>query len=532
MEQVRSLLPQLDLKLASVLLVAAPLFAWAVPFLVDKHGLMAFPGPLLAKFSSLWFALKAYKGTTSLTVHALHERYGPFVRLSPQHVSIADPEALRAIYGHSSGTLKTELYDAFVTFFLARKRKYTAHAMSVKGIMQFEPNVREHQQMLVKRLDTLCTVGAQGVDGVLGSCPWAARDGWVWFDCMPWFNFETFDIIGDLAFGASFGMLEAGKDTAPVPVYTDQAMKSYGQKDTDLEWSTAPAVQILNEAIPWFFFLGCLPPQARRLVSTLQSFNAGGSRNLIGKIAVAAVSKRLTSEVTRRDFLSHLVAAHDDQGRPLSQQELTSEAISLIVAGSDTTSTSIAAITYHVARTQDVQAKLQEELDDALGVPDASSNADNVVAPFDLVKNLAYLQDVINEGLRLHSTIGVGLPREVPEEGLTVAGKALLPGTHVSCPLYTLHRLKSIWGDDADEFNPDRWARGDRKAMLKYFAPFSTGPRACVGRNLATMEMTICIATIFHRYRVVLASPDQQLECHEGLVRKPNSVPVGMRRRV
>ncbi|EKM51943.1 uncharacterized protein PHACADRAFT_102576 [Phanerochaete carnosa HHB-10118-sp] len=544
MEQSHFILPQLDLKLITAILAASLLAAWIIPFLVDKYRLRGYPGPLLAKFSGFWLASKAYKGTTTSAVYALHQKYeGPFVRISPKYVSIADPEALQAIYGHTSGTLKTDFYDAFVTFRRniftsrsrlehSRKRKYTSHAMSMKGITEFEPNVREYQHMLLKQLDTLCAVGAQGIDGVLGSCPWTTRDGWVLFDCMPWLNFDTFDVIGDLAFGKPFGMLEAGKDAALVPVSEEQAMKSFGRQDTDLKWATIPAIKLLNETVPWTFFLGCLPPQARFLMSKLPSFNAGTSRKLFVKLAVATVSKRLASEATRRDFLSHLVAARNDEGKPLSAQELTAEALNLIVGGSDTTSSSIGVVIYHVARNRDVQERLQKELDDVLGVPNSTFSTDEVVAPFELVKNLTYLQDVINEGLRLHSTVGVGLPREVPEGGMTVAGKALLPGTHVSCPTYTLHRLKSIWGDDADEFNPDRWTRGDRNMMLKYFAPFSIGPRACIGRNLAMMEMTICIATIVHRYRLVLANPDQQLECSEGFVRKPKNVHVGMQRRL
>ncbi|EKM51906.1 uncharacterized protein PHACADRAFT_187295 [Phanerochaete carnosa HHB-10118-sp] len=109
--------------------------------------------------------------------------------------------------------------------------------------------------------------------------------------------------------------------------------------------------------------------------------------------------------VVRKDFLSHLAAARDDEGKPLGEQELTAEALSLIVAGSDTTSSSIGIVTYHVARNKNMQARLQKELDDVLGVPNSTFGADEVVAPFDLVKNLTYLQDVINEGLRLHSTI-------------------------------------------------------------------------------------------------------------------------------
>lgn len=147
----------------------------------------------------------------STTVHALHQKYGTLyfilgahmlsvptgsiVRLTPQHVSVADPEALQAIYGQASGALKSDLYEAFLVYRTSmfttrsrlehvRKRKYTSHAMSMKNITEFEPNVREHQLMLVKRFDALCAAGEDGLDGVFGSSTWKTDGGRVWFDCM------------------------------------------------------------------------------------------------------------------------------------------------------------------------------------------------------------------------------------------------------------------------------------------------------------------------------------------------------------
>lgn len=144
---------------------------------------------------------------------------------------------------------------------------------------------------------------------------------------------------------------------------------------------------------------------------------------------------------------------------------------------------SLGAITFYLAQNQSAQAKLQAALDAALGAPAgaAADDADAVVAPFDCVKNVGYLQDCINEGLRLHATIGIDLPRVVPPEGLAVAGRCFPPGTVVGVPIFTLHRLKAVWGADADAFDPDRWERGDRSELMKAFTPFGIGPR-CVGR--------------------------------------------------
>lgn len=103
------------------------------------------------------------------------------------------------------------------------------------------------------------------------------------------------------------------------------------------------------------------------------------------------------------------------------------------------------AITYYLAKHQRVQEKLQQELDEAL------ASEEDEVAPFERVKHLPYLEAVINEALRIHSTAGVGLPRVVPAGGLEVCGKFFPGGTVLSVPGYTLHRDKAVWGDDAQE---------------------------------------------------------------------------------
>lgn len=130
-------------------------------------------------------------------------------------------------------------------------------------------------------------------------------------------------------------------------------------------------------------------------------------------------------------------------------------------------SSSSCAITYYLAKHRRVQEKLQQELDEAL------AGEDDEVAPFEQVKHLPYLEAVVNEALRIHSTAGVGLPRVVPAGGLEVCGKFFPEGAVLSMPGYTLHRDKAIWGDDAEEFRPERWFGPDKAAMQRAFAPFS-----------------------------------------------------------
>lgn len=140
-------------------------------------------------------------------------------------------------------------------------------------------------------------------------------------------------------------------------------------------------------------------------------------------------------------------------------------------------SSSSCAITYHLAHNPTVQRKLHRELDEALG------HEDDPVSTFDQVKKLPYLEAVINEALRIHSTSAMGLARLVPEGGLTVAGKTFPEGTVLSVPSYTIHRDREVWGEDIEEFRPERWFEGDQTAIQNTFNPFSFGPRSVIAYN-------------------------------------------------
>ncbi|KAK0219526.1 hypothetical protein EDD85DRAFT_342069 [Armillaria nabsnona] len=75
-----------------------------VPYLIDAHGLRSYPGPLVAKFSDAWLGCVSYKGHRSEVIHDLHMKYGSFVRLAPNHISVARADALPLVYGHSLPT--------------------------------------------------------------------------------------------------------------------------------------------------------------------------------------------------------------------------------------------------------------------------------------------------------------------------------------------------------------------------------------------------------------------------------------------
>ena len=184
------------------------------------------------------------------------------------------------------------------------------------------------------------------------------------------------------AFGKPFGMIAAGRDIAEV-------------KKTPSSPSTyAPAVQVLNRRGEVSATLGCYPalkPYAKHLPDPFFRNGLRAVEDLAG-IAVARVNERLQAQAEKEaagedtgndrvDLLARLMEGKDEQGQKLGREELTAEALTQLIAGSDTTSNTSCALFYWVMHTPGVMEKLQQELDDA--IPEGVD-----IPEFDQVKDL------------------------------------------------------------------------------------------------------------------------------------------------
>lgn len=441
-------------------LLAVPVLFYILPF-IRNWSIQDIPGPFLAKFTNLWYMYECRRCRRYLTVHKLHEKYGTFVRVQPDHVSIADPEAIPIVYGHGTGTLKSQYYDAFVSIQRGlfntrdrhehtRKRKTVSHTFSAKSVGQFEQYIHHNLELLAQRWDELSA---------------NSKGSYAKFDALNWFNYVAFDIIGDLAFGAPFGMLEKGADIAEVRL------------DPNGPPTYAPAIEVLNRRGEVSNAVGCWPaikPYAKYLPDPFFSKGMAAIANLAG-IATARVNARLAAaengEVTRVDLLARLMEGKDEKGEKLGRAELTAEALTQLIAGSDTTSNTSCALLYHCLTKPDVVRKLQAELDQALPTDD--------VPTFDQVRDLKYLDAVIQETLRIHSTSSQGLPRVVPPgDGIDVAGRHFPQGVILSVPAYVMHHSKEIWGPDADEFRLVMLNRYRQESLANSYLVLRDGRRS------------------------------------------------------
>ncbi|KAF5586377.1 benzoate 4-monooxygenase [Fusarium subglutinans] len=475
------------------LALAVALVAWYILPWISNSNLRGIPAPFPAQFTNLWLLSTCRRGKRYEIVDQVHKKLGVLVRIAPNHVSVADADAINTIYGHGNGFLKAAEHS--------RKRKIVSHTFAPKSVLEFEPYIRQNLDIFINQWDRI----ASNKDA----------DGYGSVDCLNWFNFLAFDIIADLAFGKPFGMLSTGADIAEV--------KASPTSPTIY----APAVEIMNRRGEVSATLGCLPqlkPYAKYLPDPFFSQGLQAVENLAG-IAIARVSERLErgGDSTRKDLLARLMQGRDEKGEPLGRDELTAEALTQLIAGSDTTSNSSCALLYHIVRTPGVMQRLYEEI--CAVVPE-----DVAIPDYESVKHLPYLGHCINETLRIHSPSGIGLPREIPpnHKGVTLHGRYFGPGTVLSVPTYTIHHSTEIWGPDADEFKPERWENLTDK-QKNAFIPFSYGPRSCVGRNLAEMQMRLIAATWIKRYDVRLRQ--DIMETREGFLRKPMGLDVGLARR-
>jgi benzoate 4-monooxygenase len=206
--------------------------------------------------------------------------------------------------------------------------------------------------------------------------------------------------------------------------------------------------------------------------------------------------------------------------------ELVAEAGILLNAGNDTTASGLTNTLWLLARHPPTFQKLRAELDNLL------TDHDITAPDFNTLMAAPYLRACIDESLRLRPPVAIGLPRKTPKEGSTICGHLIPGGVTVSVPILELQRHPSLFRNP-DTYDPDRWFDPSELPNLReYSQPFSIGARACIGRNLAMIELTKVIATVVIRYDVELIHKDQELPMVERFNMNPGDCHVSLTGRV
>ncbi|CAA9960028.1 Pisatin demethylase [Pyrenophora teres f. maculata] len=442
------------------------------------HPLAKFPGPLLWCISPIPSIISLLRGRIAFDYKVRHDKYGPVVRVMPNELSFNTARAWDDIYGHRVGLANMDKDPIHVgaveaipgatnltmapDIHHARQRRALAHAFSKQALLEQEPILRDYVDLFVKRLREKAQRGEPA-------------------NMVSWFNFCTFDIIGDLSFGEPFGCLREGEgsESANWVVLIYEAIKS-GAIEQATRRFAKPGSMIQK------FLMWCIPTVVRE-----RRFRH--LRNSTEKTV-----KRLAMKTEHRDFIWYILRQREKKNE-VSDDEVIMNAALFIVAGSETTATQLCGLTNYLLRDPERFKKLKDELRSA-----CKTEAD---INMDVLGSLPYMNACIEEGLRIFPPVPVGLLRTVPKGGSLIDGHAV--------PEYTSVCVSS-WGAShspsnfvlPDSFIPERFLDiPESKAQFeidvkKAAQPFSTGPRGCIGKNLTYVELRLILGAFLWNFDV------------------------------
>jgi len=293
------------------------------------------------------------------------------------------------------------------------------------------------------------------------------------FDMQDLFKRYTLDTIGEIGFGVQIGSLHE-----PLPF------------SRAFDW-------VQEEVTRQFLMPGrkfLMRKQWKGALATLDNFVYG-----------IIEARKADGIEGRGDLLSLYMAATDDNGEPLGDQFYRDALMNFLIAGRDTTSILLTWTFYFLSLNPKAEERLVQEVMDNF--------AEGESPTYTKLKTLKYLRMCLDEALRLY-------PPALPFMGKTAVKDDVLPngvkvrgGQTVVYSAYVLHRTPKYWGDDAEEFRPERW---EEEGLLKHpyqFVPFQKGPRICLGMDMAYLEASLVAVRILragYRLRIV---PGQTLRC-------------------
>lgn len=239
------------------------------------------------------------------------------------------------------------------------------------------------------------------------------------------------------------------------------------------------------------------------------------SLEVVDKYMTEAIAAR--KETPSDDLLSRFMKKKDGNGNTFPTSILQWIALNFVLAGRDTSSVALSWFFWNVMQRPDVERKIIREITSVLKEtrgPDPKKWVEEPLA-FEELERLVYLKAALAETLRLYPS--------VPEDSKYVVADDILPdgtfvpaGTAITYSIYSVGRMETIWGHDCMEFKPERWlsAQGDRFEPSKdayRFVAFNAGPRTCLGKDLAYLQMKSIASAVLLRHRLQLV-PGHQVE--------------------
>ncbi|CZT11981.1 related to isotrichodermin C-15 hydroxylase (cytochrome P-450 monooxygenase CYP65A1) [Rhynchosporium agropyri] len=419
--------------------------------------LACYKGQKLWAASSIPASYYQIRGTLHHQLASLHTTYGPIIRTGPYNLSYSTGDAWGDIYearpqlkkfgkvipDSSSGA--HSILSVPDDSNHKRIRHNFAPGFSDKALREQEPRITTYIDILINKL----------------------RDINEPVDIAELLQFASVDIIGDLIFGGPFQCLEHS---------TLHASHSH-LKHLDTFMLKLRIGMVNFEPLDRLLFFCIKRPG---------SFQ--GAERIHRTFVSKKVGSRMQSREVRTDFMTYAIEnMHTENG--ISRKELDETSAVLVLAGSETTATTMAGLLYFVLREPSIRRTLVKEIRDAF-----SCETEITIGR---VSNLQYLSAVVQETLRLLPPAVQNIPRITPSQGHTIAGQYVPGFTVVGISHWATYHSENNFRDSS-YFLPARWLGEETytKDHKSSFKPFSSGPRNCLGMNLAVSEIKLIAARL------------------------------------
>lgn len=245
----------------------------------------------------------------------------------------------------------------------------------------------------------------------------------------------------------------------------------------------------------------------------------------VARFAVARMRERLdgtSSQLSpkpvagtqRMDLLSKFIAAKEARPEFMTDRLVQTMAVSMAFAGSETTAITLSAVFYYLLRNPSALQRLRDELDEFTRRGVFLDTTTGLVTWAE-AQQLTYLDACIKEAFRMHPAPGLPMERIAPEPGVEIAGHYVKGGTIVGCSAWVIHRRPEIFGEDVDDYRPERWlveegledeerARMEEKIkkMNANMVQFGMGSRTCIGKNISLLEVYKLVPSLLRRFDV------------------------------
>lgn len=423
------------------------------------------PGPKSFALTRAKLAYEDYRGTRTRTIHALHQKYGPVVRIGPDEVAFSSISAVRTIYGAGSGFERTAFYHMFEAYgrknmfsFSAVKehgerKKLFAHAYAKSAMLKGD-NATMIERKVKLFLDLLEREGPTSEI----------------FSTLHYFSLDNISEFLYGKFGKTSCLEGSRKDRELIGDILDIARRK-------LSWYSVH----LPGFTKWLYSQTGLAGNIAKHFYPMNLPTTYTGIRLHAMKACQMFSQAPEDEkAEKKPLIAKLWAHHRSQKENgIDDLDIASECADHLLAGIDTTSDTLMFLIWALSRPENRQ--FQEKLiQEVRQIPAEALNAAGIPRA-EICDKLLYVDAVIKETLRLYAPLPGSEPRSLPTP-ITIDGYVLPPRTTVSISPYALHRNPDVFKDPLT-FNPHRWLESsqDSAEIRKWFWAFSSGGRMCIG---------------------------------------------------